>query len=93
MKHLYNQLFPTRDTCSMVYASAWLVKNCKHVINDILLHKSKPPLYRVFRKNCVFSLFTATPLLAYIAVRDLQRSQRNASVQSLQLAGNYLYNQ
>ena len=28
--------------------------------------------------------------LAYIAVRDLQSSQRNASVQSLLLAGNFL---
>ena len=34
------------------------------------------------------------PSLAYIAVRDLQSSQRNASVQSsLLLAGNLLYNQ
>ena len=31
--------------------------------------------------------------LAYIAIRDLQSSQRNASVQSLNLAGNFLYNQ
>ena len=30
--------------------------------------------------------------LAYIAVSDLQSSQRNASVQSLLLAGNFLYN-
>ena len=37
MKHLYNQLFPTRDTCSMVYASAWLVENCKHVVIHGLL--------------------------------------------------------
>ena len=33
------------------------------------------------------------PLLAYIAVRDLQSSQRNVSVQSLLFAGNFLYNQ
>ena len=33
------------------------------------------------------------PSLAYIAVRDLQSSQRNASVQSLLLAGNFLYSQ
>ena len=33
--------------------------------------------YRVFRKNCVFSQFTATPSsTTYIAVRDLQSSQR-----------------
>ena len=29
--------------------------------------------------------------LAYIAVKDLQSSQRNSSVQSLLLAGNFLY--
>ena len=40
-----------------------------------------------------FSQFTATPFLAYIAVGDLQNSQRNASVQSILLAGNFLYNQ
>ena len=33
------------------------------------------------------------PSLAYIAVRDLQSSQCNASVQFLALAGNFLYNQ
>ena len=33
------------------------------------------------------------PSLAYIAVRDIQSSLRNASVQSLPLAGNFLYNQ
>ena len=31
--------------------------------------------------------------IAFIAVRDLQSSQRNASVQSLLLAGNFLHNQ
>ena len=31
------------------------------------------------------------PSLAYIAVRDLQRSQRNASVQSIQYLMNTLY--
>ena len=33
--------------------------------------------------NIVFSKFTATPPSPYIAVRDLQSSQRNASVQAL----------
>ena len=37
--------------------------------------------------------FHCNPSLAYIAVRDLQSSQRNASVQSLLLAGNCVYNQ
>ena len=45
------------------------------------------------QENLVFSQFTATPSLAYIAVRDLQSSQRTAIVQSLLLAGNFLYNQ
>ena len=40
-------------------------------------------------------LFTihCNPSLAYIAVRDLQRDQCNASVQPLLLAANFLYNQ
>ena len=47
--------------------------------------------YRVFRKNCGFSQFTATPPSpTSLAVRDLQSSkQRNASVQSLLLADNF----
>ena len=43
-------------------------------------------------KLCFFSQFNATPL-AYITVKDLQSSQRNTSVQSLLLAGCFLYNQ
>ena len=42
--------------------------------------------------GCVFFHNSLQPL-AYIAVTDLQSSQRNASVQSLLLAGNFLYNQ
>ena len=49
--------------------------------------------YRVFRKNCVFFTIHCTPSLAYIAVRGLQSSQRNGSVQSLLLAGNLFNNQ
>ena len=49
--------------------------------------------YRVFRKTCVFFIFHCNPSLAYIAVSELQRSLSNASVQSLLLAGNILYNQ
>ena len=41
---------------------------------------------RFFTNHC-------NPSLAYIAVRDRQSSQRNASVQSILLAGNFLYNQ
>ena len=44
-------------------------------------------LFRVFRKNCVFFKIHCNPSLAYIAVRDHQSSQHNASVQSLLLAG------
>ena len=49
-------------------------------------------VYRMFRENCVFFTIHCNPSLAYIAVGDLQSSQRNASVQSLLLAGNF-YNQ
>ena len=37
--------------------------------------------------------FHCSPSLAYIDVRDLQSPQRKTSVQSLLLAGNFLYNQ
>ena len=46
----------------------------------------------VQEKLCFF-IIHCNPSLAYITVRDLQSSQRNASVQSLLLAGNFLYNQ
>ena len=46
----------------------------------------------VQEKLCFFTIH-CSPSLDYIAVRDLQSSQRNASVQSLLLAGNFLYNQ
>ena len=46
----------------------------------------------VQEKLCDFRIH-CNPSLAYIAVRDLQSSQRNASVQWLLLAGNFLYNQ
>ena len=39
--------------------------------------------YRLLRKNCVFFPIHCNLSLAYIAVRDLQSSQSNASVQSL----------
>ena len=40
-----------------------------------------------------FFTIHCNPSLAYIAVRDPQSSQRNAIVQSLLLAGDFLYNQ
>ena len=46
----------------------------------------------VQEKLCFFHN-SLQPPLAYIVVRDLQSSQRIASVQSLLLAGNFLYNQ
>ena len=47
----------------------------------------------MFIKNYVFLTIHYNPTLAYIGVRDIYSSQRNASVQSLLLAGNYLYKQ
>ena len=49
--------------------------------------------YRVFRKKLCFFIIHCNPSFAYIAVGGLLSSQRNASVQSLLLAGNFLYNQ
>ena len=42
----------------------------------------------VQEKLCFFTIH-CNPFLAYIAVRDLQSSQHNTSVQSLLLAGNF----
>ena len=50
-------------------------------------------IYRVFMKNFVLFTNHCNLSLAYIAVKDCQSSQRNASVQSLLLAGHFLYNQ
>ena len=47
----------------------------------------------VQEKLYFFTIHCNPPSLAYIAVRDPQRSQRNWSVQSLLLTGNFLYNQ
>ena len=53
-------------------------------------HKCK--IQGVQEKLCFFTSHW-NPSLAYIAVRDIQSSQRNASVQSLLLASYFLYNQ
>ena len=50
-------------------------------------------LQGVQEKLCFFLLIHCNPSLAYIAVRDLQSSQRTTSAQSLLMAGNFLYNQ
>ena len=47
--------------------------------------------YRVFRKNCVFQNSLQPLPRLHHCKRDLQSSQRHASVQSLLLAGNFLY--
>ena len=57
------------------------------VVDEIRAKIHIPNIYRVFRKNCVFFTIHCNPSLAYIAVRDLQSSQRNVSVQSLILVG------
>ena len=44
-------------------------------------------------KIVFFLTIHCNPSLAYLAVRDLQSSQRNVSKQSLLLAGNFLYKQ
>ena len=58
-------------------------KENKHILNNI---------QGVQEKLCFFTIY-CNPFLAYIAVRDLQSSERNASVKSLLLAGNFVYNQ
>ena len=63
----------------------WIEKGRKKLVDKI-------DTYRVLGKNCVFFTIYCNPFLAYIAIRLLS-SQRNASVQSLLLACNYLYNQ
>ena len=49
-------------------------------------------LQGVQEKLCLCTIH-CNPSLAYIAVRDLQSSQRYASVQSFLLVGNFLYNE
>ena len=50
---------------------------------------SKLYIQGVQEKMCFFTIY-CNHSLAYITVRDLQSSQRNAIVQSLLLAGNFL---
>ena len=57
-----------------------------------LMVLKKSCIQGVQEKLCFFTIH-CSPFLTYIAVRDLQSSQRNASVQSLLLAGNFLYSQ
>ena len=76
-------------------------------MNIIILNENKRKLHKIYLKRiflqlakiqCVqeklcFLTIHCNSYLAYIAVKDLQSSHRNASVQSLLLAGNFLYNQ
>ena len=58
----------------------------KHVVTRRPFKPFSLIIYRVFRKNCVFFTIHCNTSLASISVRDLQSSQRNASVQSLLVA-------
>ena len=76
----------------------WKKARCDYLLLYYKLTFSPPELPQLiscvsYRKNCVFFTIHCNPSLVYVAVRDLQSSQRNASVQSLLLAGNILYNQ
>ena len=70
--------------------SEWMISDEKE--SDVFLGGMKGAVQGVQEKWCFFTIH-CNPSLAYIAVRDLENSQRNASVQSLLLAGNFLYNQ
>ena len=62
------------------------------VVPLILPDREMRMMQGVQQKVCFFTIHYI-PSLAYIAVRDLQGFQRNASVFSHLLAGNFLYNQ
>ena len=64
--------------------------------NDFWFRRMKKKMkerYTGCSGKIVFFTIHFNPFLAYIAVRDLQSSHRNAIVQSLLLTGNFLYNQ
>ena len=67
-------------TCSMISSGVFNMRPLPPAVN----------IQGVQEKMCFFFTIHCNP---YLAVRDLQSSQRNASVQSLLLAGNFLYNQ
>ena len=66
-----------------------------HVENQHIIQKDpRAGEEKLAQENvCFFFTIHSNPSLVYIAVRDLQSCQRNASVQALLLAGNFLYNQ
>ena len=75
------------------YAQLIISKNIPFNIYEINIQGVPSPASccDCVKENCVF--FTIGPSLASIDAKDLISSQRNASVQSLLLAGNFLYNQ
>ena len=77
LRYIFSQL---TDSNGQLIFQRWVKETC---ICDI---------QGVQKKLCFFTIH-CNPYLAYIAVRDPQSSQRRASVQSLLLAGNFLYNQ
>ena len=90
---------PTRQIC--VHVLAKHTNNTATAVLCTCLHHSALSqrlsilhiVQGVQEKLCFFGTIHCNPSLAYIAVRDLQSSQRNASVQSLLLAGISFYNQ
>ena len=64
----------------------------RRIIAISLLEEHVQKVQGVQEKLCFFTIH-CNPSLANIAVRALQSSQRNVSVQLLILAGNFLYNQ
>ena len=67
----------------------WHLFSMQRVYNTIFTYWA---IQDVQEKLCFFPIY-CNPSLAYIAVRDLQSSQRNASVQSLLLPGIFLDSQ
>ena len=76
---------------------AFILDECKHKVLRVQAAFIQTMPVGVYiqgvQEKLVFFTIHSYPFLAYIAVRYLQSSQRNASVQSLLLAGNFLYNQ
>ena len=69
------------------------VRSFGHSFRLSTVAKPVPGLVQGVQEKLCFYAIHCNPSLAYIAVRDLESSQRNTSVQSLLLAGNFLYNQ
>ena len=79
-----------QETEQRVLGDAKVVKDVSVLPREHKIRKIRE--LDVQEKLCFFFTIHRNPSLAYIAVRDLQRSQRITSVQSLLLAGDFLYN-